>query len=237
MGTFWEIVLRTIAAFVLILAIARLLGKQTVAQMTFHDFVVTITLGAIAANLAFNTAFHMWRLLLCLLLFSAIAYSLSHLSLKSRSARKWISGKPTIVIENGKILEQNLRKLKLTLDTLSQELREKDIFNLEEVEYAVLELNGRFSVLKKPEYRQVIRKDLAIRTPGKERFPVELIMDGTVIEENVAQHPRKGEEWLTRELGKRNLRVTDICYAVIGTNGKLFIDTYEDHIKKPIDKE
>lgn len=237
METFWEVILRTAAAFVLIMIIARLLGKQTVSQMTYHDFVVTITLGAIAGNFAFNTYYHLWHLLASLLLFSAIAYFLSHVSLKSRKSRKWISGKPTVVIENSKILEQNLRKLKLTLDTLNQELREKDIFNIEEVEYAVLELNGRLSVLKKPEYRQVIRKDLAIRTAGKEAFPVELIMDGEVIHENLRRHPELGEEWLNRELNKRNLTLADICYAVKGTNGKLFIDKYEDNIKKPIDKE
>jgi len=237
METFWDVVLRTAGAFVLIMIIARLLGKQTVSQMTYHDFVVTITLGAIAGNLAFNTYYRLWHLLASLLLFSAIAYFLSHVSLKSRKSRKWISGKPTVVIENGKILEQNLRKLKLTLDTLNQELREKDIFNIEEVEYAVLELNGRLSVLKKPEYRQVIRKDLAIRTSGKEAFPVELIMDGEVIHENLRRHPELGEEWLNRELNKRNLTLADICYAVKGTNGKLFIDKYEDNIKKPIDKE
>lgn len=237
MGTFWDILFRTVAAFILIMIIARLLGKQTVAQMTYHDFVVTITLGAITGNVAFNTYFRIWHLLLSLILFSGIAYLLSHISLKSRKSRKWISGKPTVVIENGNILEQNMRKLKLSLDTLIQELREKDIFNIEEVEYAVLELNGRFSVLKKPEYRQVTRKDLAIRTPGKENFPVELVMDGELIQENLQQHPGLNTEWLTRELHKRNLTVGEVAYAVKGSNGKLFIDKYDDNLKKPIDAE
>lgn len=68
--------------------------------------------------------------------------------MRSRKIRKWFAGKPTVVIENGKILEQNLRKIQFTLDTLSQELREKDIFDIEEVQYAILELNGKLSVLK-----------------------------------------------------------------------------------------
>jgi len=236
MGVLWEVILRTIIAFALIMILARILGKHTITQLTYHDFVSSITLGAITANLAFNTGLKSWNLVASLLTFGVIAFIVALISLKSRKLRKWFSGKPTIVIENGKILEQNLKKLKFSLDTLNQELREKDVFDIEEVEYAVLELNGKLSILKKPEYRQVTRKDLSIVSTGKPKFPIELIMDGEVIAENIKQEGLS-PEWLSNQLKKRSLTVEEVCYAVRGTNGGLYFDLYKDNISHPIDTE
>jgi uncharacterized membrane protein YcaP (DUF421 family) len=234
-----HVLLRTLTAFVLVMIIARVLGKQTISQMTYHDFVAAITLGAITGNLAFNTKLNYWNIIASLFLFSGIAFLFTFISLKSRKSRKWLSGKPTIVIENGKILENNLKKLHLSLDTLNQELREKDIFDIQDVEYAVLELNGRVSVLRKPECRQVRIKDLPqfISTNEKKTiFPIELIMDGDIIKNNLKQN-HLSEAWIYDELKKRKLSLSEVCYAVKGTKGDLYFDLYEDKIKNPIDIE
>jgi uncharacterized membrane protein YcaP (DUF421 family) len=239
MDEIMDVLLRTLAAFVLIMIIARVLGKQTISQMTYHDFVAAITLGAITGNLAFNTKINHWTIIASLFLFSGIAFLFTFISLKSRKSRKWLSGKPTMVIENGKILENNLRKLHLTLDTLNQELREKDIFDIQEVEYAVLELNGRVSVLKKPEYRQIRIKDLPkliTNHDTKSIFPIELIMDGDIIKNNLEQN-HLSEDWIYDELKKRKLSLSEVCYAVKGTKGDLYFDLYKDKIKNPIDIE
>lgn len=235
MSTFLDIIARTAVSFVLIMIIARIIGKHTITQLTYHDFVSSITLGALTANIAFNTYFKTWLLIASLLTFSGIAYIIAYITMKNRTLRKWFSGKPTVLIEGGKVLEHNLRKLKFSLDTLNQELREKDIFNIEEVEYAIIELNGKLSVLKKPEYRTVTRKDLSL-PQVKDQFPIEVIMDGKVISENI-QKSGISSTWLTQQLEKRKLDVEQICYAVQGTNGKLFIDLYEDQIRHPIDVE
>ena len=239
MNEIMEVLLRTLVAFVLIMIIARVLGKQTISQMTYHDFVAAITLGAMTGNLAFNTKLNYWHLIVSLLLFSGIAYLVTFISLKSRKTRKLLSGKPTMVIENGKILEDNLKKLHLTLDTLNQELREKDVFDIQEVEFAVLELNGRVSVLKKPEFRQVLIKDfpkLTAKSHSKTTFPVELIMDGEMIKENLEQN-QLSEAWIFNELNKRKLSLAEVFYAVKGTQGYLYFDLYRDQIKNPISNE
>lgn len=106
---------------------------------------------------------------------------------------------------------------------MNQELREKDVFDIEEVEYAVLELNGKLSILKKPEYRQITKKDLSIMSTGKPKFPIELIMDGEVIVENMKQEGLS-PEWLSKQLKQRGLAVDEVCYAVRGTNGGLYFD-------------
>lgn len=234
-----DVLLRALTAFILIMIIARVLGKQTISQLTYHDFVAAITLGSITGNLAFNTRINHWSIIVSLLIFSGMAYLFTVISLKSRKTRKLLSGKPTMVIENGKILEHNLRKLRLSLDTLNQELREKDIFDIMEVEFAVLELNGRVSVLKKPEFRQVLLKDLpklTAKNHTKTIFPIELIMDGEMVKENLEQN-QLSEAWMLNELIKRKLSLSEVCYAVKGTQGCLYFDLYKDQIKNPISLE
>lgn len=122
------------------------------------------------------------HILIAFLIFGGIAYLSSIVSRKSRKARKWLSGLPTVLIEESKILEENMKKINYTLDYLNQALREKDIFDIEEVEYAILEIDGHISVLKKPPYRNVTKKDMGILTANMSAFPIELIMDGKIIE-------------------------------------------------------
>jgi uncharacterized membrane protein YcaP (DUF421 family) len=234
---FLEIIVRTFIAFVLIMIIAKILGKQTLTQMTYYDFVSSITLGAITANLAFNTLSKPGPLTVSLVTFGGIVYIVMLLTLKSRKLRKWLSGKPTIVIENGMILDGNLKKIKLSMDTLIHELREKDIFNLEEVDYAVLELNGKLSVLKKPEYQQITKKDLLdLKSINgkKTQFPIELIIDGKIVTENL-KNDGISKEWLSKQLKEKGLTVNEVFYAVKGTNGGLYFDVYKDKINHPID--
>src|SRR5689334_3760598 len=110
MEHFFEILLRSIVGFAIMMVIARILGKATISQMTYHDFVAAITLGALTANIAFNVSMNFWEILLALLTFGGIAYLLMVIVLKNRVLRKWISGQPTIIIQNGKILENNMGK-------------------------------------------------------------------------------------------------------------------------------
>ncbi len=129
-----------------------------------------------------------------------------------------------------------MRKMRYTLDYLNQQLREKDIFNIEEVLYAILETNGQLTVLKKPQFRQVTRQDLMIAVHRENRLPIELIMDGEIIENNVKQN-RLTESWLLAELKKRDIKVEETVYAVLLGNGEIYVDQYKDHISVPIDKE
>jgi uncharacterized membrane protein YcaP (DUF421 family) len=231
-----EIVLRSILAYSVMMIVARVLGKSTIAQLTYHDFVAAITLGALTANLAFNIQMPISQLGIALLTFSAVAFLLMILSLKSRKLRKWLSGQPTILIQGGKILDDNMRKLKISLDTMNQELREKNIFNIEEVQYAVLELNGKISVLRKPEFLPVTHKDLKLKLGQAQSFPIELIMDGQIIEDNLQMNNLK-KDWLLSLLKTKGFSVENVFYAVKSANGHIFVDPYKDQISHTIDKE
>ncbi|WP_239616532.1 DUF421 domain-containing protein [Cohnella mopanensis] len=232
----WETILRAILSFVLMMIIARILGKPTVAQMTYHDFVASVTLGAITANLAFNDKIAIWKLVLSAISFTAVAYFLMYVAMKNRKLRTWISGKPTVLIQEGKILEKNMKKLKITPDTLNQELREKDIFNIQEVQYAVLELNGNISVLRTPESMAVTKKDMKLNASSKQAFPIELIMDGKIIESNLEEN-NLSKDWLRSQAKKKGLLMNDINYAVISSDGTIYWDELNDRIQNPIDQE
>ncbi|AHV99626.1 DUF421 domain-containing protein [Paenibacillus sabinae] len=235
MEAYIGIIIRTFSAILLLLFVAQLLGKQTISNMTLHDFVTGITIGTIAANLAFNETQKWTHLLLSLIVITVTSIVLSIIALKSRKMRRLISGSPSILIEGGKILEDNMRKLRYSMDSLDQALRGKGIFNVEEVEYAVLEDNGTVSVLKKDEHRYVTKKDMKLRS-HKQAFPVELIMDGILIEENLKNNGLT-REWLDSELKRRGKQISDVFYGVRGTQHQLVFDYYKDGITKPIDKE
>lgn len=133
-----EIIIRVFVAFIATLIITRLIGKQMIAQLTYHDFVAAITIGSIAGNLAFNIKIRFFYFILSLALFSGIALIVTLISLKSKKMNRLLSGEPIIVVENGAVLEDNLRKMNYTLDALDLGLREKGVFDRNEVEKAVL---------------------------------------------------------------------------------------------------
>jgi uncharacterized membrane protein YcaP (DUF421 family) len=235
MYSFGDIMIRAIIAILSLLLIAKILGKQTISNMTFLDFVTSITLGSIAANLSFNLKLRALDMFAALVVMAVTSLLLSVIALKNRKLRNWISGSPTVLIEGGKILENNMKKVRYTLDSLDQALREKGVFNVDEVEYAVLEDNGMLSILKKDDYQCVVKKDLKLQAKTLS-FPLELIMDGTLMEQNLTANGLT-REWLEGVLRRKGKRIDDVFYAVRGTHQQLFFDYYEDRIKQPVDKE
>lgn len=161
MSTTIEIIIRTIAAFLWIWMFTLLIGKQIISHGAYHLYALSAVLGTIAGNMAFNVAIKWMYFLISLIVLTVIGYVLTLSLLKLGKARKWITGEPTIIIKEGKLLEQNMKKAKVSMDSLMQGLRSKDIFDVKEVEMALLETNGSLSVLKKPEYRNSTKKDLS----------------------------------------------------------------------------
>ncbi|RFU67706.1 DUF421 domain-containing protein [Peribacillus saganii] len=229
-----EIVLRTLTAFILLWLFIKIYGKQIISHKTYHLYIASITLGTIAGNLAFNIKIKFLYFVVAFVTMGFVVIILNTTALKSRTYRKWISGMPTTVIEKGQVLETNMRRMGYSFDSLSQALRHKGIFDFEEVEHALLEVNGDLSVLKKPQYRNITRNDLHILTPAT-MFPIELIMDGKMIK------PDPGKEdygtLLKEELTRRNISIKDVSYAVVGTNGRLYLDMYQDFPAKGTQEE
>jgi uncharacterized membrane protein YcaP (DUF421 family) len=153
--------MRSIITFSSLFIAAKILGKHTVSRMTIFDLIAVVTLGSVTANLAFAMEIETRYIFIVFVIFVILIYSSVFLSLKSKNARKLVAGDPTVVIENGKILEHNMKKMRYTLDYLNQQLRQKDIFSLDEVQYALVENNGLLSV-KKKEHLNITRSSTVL---------------------------------------------------------------------------
>lgn len=235
MNPYIEVIMRSIIAFTSLFVAARILGKQTVSRMTIFDFIAVVTLGSVTANLAFAMEIETRYIFIVFTIFVILIYLSAFISLKSEKSRKLVAGDPTVVIENGKILEHNMKKMRYTLDYLNQQLRQKDIFSIDEVQYALVENNGLLSVKKKEQHLNVTRKDLNIYKP-EIKLPVELIMDGKILEENL-QENNITLEWLQAELLKRQLNAESVVYALLTSSQTLYIDTHNDQLQFPMDVE
>ncbi|NSW83239.1 MAG: DUF421 domain-containing protein [Syntrophothermus sp.] len=227
MAQLFESFLKTAVAFFGILVYTRILGKQQISQMTFYEYVTGITFGSIAAAIALdreaNTGIFLW----VLTVFVALNYFTGVLTVKSRPMRKLIEGEPTILIHNGKILEHNMAKLRYDMENLMMQLREKNVFNIADVEFAVAENDGNLSVLVKSQKRPVTPADLNMPT-RYEGIPSEIIVDGEVVYQNLKQN-NLDEQWLIQELKKRGYNSPkDILYASLDTDGNLYIDERRD---------
>ncbi|MGG3470525.1 DUF421 domain-containing protein [Neobacillus pocheonensis] len=231
-----EAVLRTCVAYFVLMVVALWIGKQVNSHTNYYNFALAITIGSFIANMGFDTNLHFMPMIASFIALVLIYFFLSLISANSRPFRKWLSGQPTVIIDNGKILDGNMKKVRYTLDDLNQQLREQGIFDIFEVEYALLEVSGKLSVLKKTQYQNVSKKDIYPTNLNENVIlPKELIMDGKVVEKNFNHNFSK--QWLEHELKLRNLQPEAIQYAVISSNGSLFLDLYDDHLKSPLDTE
>jgi uncharacterized membrane protein YcaP (DUF421 family) len=230
---FGDIIIRTALAFVLMLLSARLLGKQMIARMTYFNFVANITLGSLTGAIVLDHHITLGDLILAISVFTLITFLASFFSLKNRMIGKWIAGQSVELIRDGKILEKALEQSRLTMEALVQQLRLKSIFDVETVQQAFLETNGKLSILLKPEARTLTLGDFQqVPVPG-ERLPVELILDGSVLEESLVKG-NLDRSWLMSELGKQGISDSkEVAYAVLTSKNKLYVDKYHDHFTGP----
>ncbi|MGG3563345.1 DUF421 domain-containing protein [Neobacillus rhizosphaerae] len=229
-------VLRTCFSFLILLTVSIWIGKQVNSHNNHYNFALSVTLGSFIANMGFDTNLKFTPMLASFIALIFMYLISSLISIKNRRFRLWLSGEPTVVIENGKLLDGNMKKIRYSLDDLNQQLREQGIFDLIEVEFALLEVSGKLSVLKKTKYQSVTKNEIvSTNTSVDIHLPIELVMDGKVVEKNL--NSQYSSAWLNQELQSRNLQLKDIQYAVISSNSSLIIDLYNDHLKSPLDQE
>lgn len=223
-------IVRSIIAFLTLLLFTRILGKQQVGQLSAFEYVAGITIGSIAASLSIDLTTKPLPQFMGLATWVILVFALQLIAIKHRWFSKVINDQPTIVIQNGKILEQNLKKIRYRYDDLMSHLRIKNIFDISQVEYALLEENGQLTVLKKAEYEPATLDDLKIKVT-KTGLASEVIIDGRIIEQNLKDHD-KTKEWLIHQLHKYGINdFEEISYAVILPNGKIYVDKFKDSVK------
>ncbi|MZP30396.1 DUF421 domain-containing protein [Heliobacterium undosum] len=196
--------------------------------MTYFDFVIAIVMGTIAGAYVVTEVKGAWVLLSPVVLtIATVATSMVHL--KSLAARKILEGEPVIVVQNGKVMEENMKRLRYSLDKLEMQLRNKGAFNITDVEFALLEPNGKLSVLKKSQHLPVTMSDLGKPTAYK-GLATEIIKDGDVLEQNLLQH-NLSFKWLYGELKKRGVEdLSEVFYAALQSDGTLYVDVRRDGV-------
>jgi uncharacterized membrane protein YcaP (DUF421 family) len=228
------VIVRALISFFTLLLFTRLLGKHQMSNLTYFDYINGITIGSIAGTLATDLSSKAWVHWLGLTVYVAITFSIQFIDLKSRFFSKVLDGEPTVLMQNAKILEQNLKKSKMSKDALMMMLREKNIFDPTQVAYAIMEPDGNLSVLPKAEYQPTTPKDLNIPVQPA-RMTTELIMDGIILEQNLKQR-NKDRQWLDLQLKANGIKdIKKVSFAAILPNGQLYVDKFEDHIAKESD--
>lgn len=221
---FGETLLRTTLAFIVLLIMARLMGKEQVSQLTFFHYVTGITIGSIAAEIAGQYETPFVDGLIAMIWWAALTLLMSYIALKSKRARVILDDRPTIIMFEGKIIEEAMKKSRLHLDDLNMMLREQGIFSIKDVHYAILETNGNLSVLKKAGQEPATKKDVNATAPEPKYIPSEIISDGKIVKKNLTEL-NLTEEWVYEQLKKQGIgKVEQVFYAEIQMDGSLHVD-------------
>ena len=199
--------IRTILLYGILIMVIRLMGKRQIGQMEPSEFVVTMLVANLASIPMQDSAIPLFSGLVPILTVLGMELVLSALSLRSIRLRKLLCGKPVILIENGNILQENLRKTRITLDELTGHLREKDVLDLQAVQYAILETNGNLSVFPYPKERPATAREAGI--PARKQYlPLTIVSDGRVLSHNL-QKAGKTDAWLQSTLKKQDATLQD----------------------------
>jgi uncharacterized membrane protein YcaP (DUF421 family) len=221
------IVIRSLLSFIVVFTMARILGKKQISQLTFFDYVVGICIGDMASSIAIDTSVQLLNGVIGLIVYTILSIIIAFGAIKSLKIRTLVESNPTIIIRDGKVLEKNLYKNRMTFDDLMMGLRDKGAFKISEVELAVLETNGEVSVMKKAEFNPLTPADINLQVE-EEHIQSLLIIDGTILGKRLT-YLGYTKEWLLGEIQKQGAKdFSDVFLAQIDSSGKVYVDLYDD---------
>ena len=207
---------RAIILYLIVLIVMRLMGKRQIGELQPFELAISIMIADLASVPMTELGIPLTNGIIPILGLLVMDLIISWLNMKSLNVRKIVCGKPSILIYRGKIDEKVLRKERFTINELQERLRGDDIFDIADVEYAILETNGEISVITKPEKKNLTPEDMGIEAEY-EGIPYDLVVEGKVMHENL-KNLGKDEKWLDKELDKFNTKSKDVLIATI--NGK-----------------
>ena len=219
---FFMLVIKSVGSLTALFLLTNALGKKQINQLNMFDYVIGISIGNVVAEMTVNKEVVFFDGIIVMAIYSFIAIFISFITTKSIVLRRLISGTPTVLMENGKIIENNLRKTKLDINEFLEEARISGYFDISEIEYAVMEANGKVSFLPKAKFKPVTPNDIKLKTPYK-GICTNVIIDGKVMLNNL-KAIKKDKEWLLNRLEKMNYKdISSLLLVTIDTNEKLSI--------------
>lgn len=226
---------RALISLITLFFITKLIGKKQVSQLSLFDYVIGISIGNFAAEMTINLDSNEYNGILAVVIFGVIAYLVSLVEMKSMCLRRFFSGVPTILIQDGNLIREGLKKTKLDLNDLLEQCRINGYFNISDIEYALMEANGQISFLPKTENKSVTIKDMKLKVT-KEGLVANVIIDKKIIIKNL-ENMGKDLKWLEHELEVKGLKKDDILLATLDINDKLtiFRDKFNNNIKNVLE--
>jgi uncharacterized membrane protein YcaP (DUF421 family) len=231
MPAWLEVAIRSVSILIGLFIITKILGKKQLSKLSFFEYIVGITIGDIAGTMSMDRGINLTEGITSILIWALFPVFISYISLKSKKFRDFVEGNSTVFIKNGKVLEDNLKKEKYTLDELLEQLRKKNVFRVADVEFATLETNGDLSILLKRDKQPLAVGDV-FPNPAPIKEPQTVIMDGKILDEPLATMGLN-RGWLKEELDKQGAAIENVFLAQVDSYGQLTIDLYNDKIQVP----
>lgn len=214
------IITSAVSLFVLFL-LTKLMGSKQVSQLTMFDYIIGISIGSIAAEMATELDTPL-NSLAAMIVYGIIAAAVSYISEKSLKARKLLSGKPLVLLDNGKLYRENMKKARMDINEFLMQCRSQGYFDISNIQTAVMEFNGRMSILPKSTERPLTPNDMNI-DPEQEHMTIALIEDGVIIEENL-KASGKDYIWLKKQLKEQGFNTPeDVLLAMCDRDNRLTV--------------
>ena len=208
------------------------MGKKQISQLNLFDYVVGITIGSVVADVSIDLETHFMHGILVMVVFTSVSILISYLSQKSIMMRRLLVGVPIILIENGKIIGDNLKSVKCDINDFLQETRISGYYDISEIEYAIMETNGRISFLPKSKYKPLTQNDMKIKSSYK-GLCSNVVIDGKIMIDNL-KIIKKDENWLIKRLDNMGYNsIEDLFLVTIDSDEK--VKVYEKNIKSSME--
>lgn len=229
------IFLRSLVLFFLTLLITRIMGKKNISKMNTFNFINYMVIAIIVCLTSLNVITSFVYGLIALFVWSLIPIALDYASMKSNRVNNWINGKEIILIKDGKIMEESLKQIRLTGEELLKGLRDKNVFGLSEVEFAVMEHTGDINVLLKSDQKPLTPKDIGQKVSPKIETQT-VILDGKIVNESL-NNLGLSNGWLNEQLSNIGVSIDNVFMGQVDSNAELYVDLFDDLIQMPKPQE
>lgn len=226
-----DVLLRATVSLITLFLVTKLLGKKQVSQLSLFDYVIGISIGNFAAEMTINLESEYLHGTVAVIFFGLVAYGVSVLTMKSIRLRSFFMGRPTILIQDGKLLMKGLQKVKYDINDLLEQCRVNGYFDISEISYAVMEANGTISILPKSDYRNLTLKDLNIKGQ-KEGILANVIIDGNLMKVAI-RNKNLTEDWVRHELKVQGKKLENVLLATVDINNELKV--YEKNVNQKVE--